>query len=103
MEKYGTVRQTADENIIRHVQIACLSKLTDTLSQYVYSLHFCGNNDFMNMPHCSVICTLPIFLLLWIMQKHFKRKYFQCGETQDKVCHWMQTLNPHFFLVCFLF
>ena len=32
------------------------------------------------MPQCYVMRTLPVLLLLWIMQKQFKREYFRCDE-----------------------
>jgi hypothetical protein len=36
VEKYGTVRQATDDNIIRRMRFACwITKATDTHSQYV--------------------------------------------------------------------
>jgi hypothetical protein len=36
VEKYGTARQAADDNIIRRVRIACwITETTDTHSEYV--------------------------------------------------------------------
>jgi hypothetical protein len=36
VEKYGTVRQATDDNIIRHMRFACwIIKATDTHSEYV--------------------------------------------------------------------
>jgi hypothetical protein len=36
MKTYGTARQATDDNIIRHIRIAfCITKVTDTHSEYV--------------------------------------------------------------------
>jgi hypothetical protein len=60
MEKYGTARQTTDDNIIRRMRFACwITKATDTHSEYVI-LIFHGNNGYANAPQCYAIRTLPI-------------------------------------------
>ena len=41
MEKYGTARQTTDDNIIRRMRFACwVTKATDTHSEYVILIDF---------------------------------------------------------------
>jgi hypothetical protein len=41
VEKYGTARQTTDDNIIRRMRIACwVTKATDTHSQFVILIAF---------------------------------------------------------------
>ena len=41
MERYGTVGQATDDNIIRSMRIACLiTKATDTQSEYVIRKEF---------------------------------------------------------------
>jgi hypothetical protein len=58
--KYGTVRQVTDDNIIRHMRIACwITKATDTHSEYVILL-FHSNNGYANAPQCYVTRTLPV-------------------------------------------
>jgi len=41
MKRYGTGRQATDDNIIRHIHIACcITKVTDTHSEYVIFITF---------------------------------------------------------------
>jgi hypothetical protein len=41
MEKYGTVRQATNDNIIRRMRFACwITKATDTHSEYVILIGF---------------------------------------------------------------
>jgi len=41
VEKYGTARQTADDNVTRRMPFACwITKATDTHSEYVIFLAF---------------------------------------------------------------
>jgi hypothetical protein len=55
VEKYGTARQTTDDNIIQRMRFACwITKATDTHSEYVIFIAFHGNNCYANAPQCYV-------------------------------------------------
>jgi hypothetical protein len=55
VEKYCTARQATDY-IIQRMRIACwITKVTDTLSEYVILL-FDGNNRYANAPQCYSVC-----------------------------------------------
>jgi len=55
MEKYGKAGQATGVNIIRRMRAACcISKVTDTYSEYVTLIAFHGNNGYADAPHCYV-------------------------------------------------
>ena len=58
MEKYGRARQATDDNIIR-----CITKATDTHSEYVILIAFAGNSGYMTWPQCYICCALPVILV----------------------------------------
>jgi hypothetical protein len=61
VEKYGTARQTTDDNIIRRMRFACwITKATDTHSEYVVLLPLYGHNGYANAHQYYVIRILPV-------------------------------------------
>ena len=44
----------------------CIPKTTNTLSEYVI-LFFHFNNDYANAPKCYVMRTLPVFLIIHVV------------------------------------
>ena len=57
----GSAGQATDENVIQRMRFACcITKATDTHSEYVILL-FHSNNGDANVPHCYVTRTLPAF------------------------------------------
>jgi hypothetical protein len=58
MEISGRARQATDDNTIRRMRFACcITKGTDTYSEYVV-LIFHGNNGYANAAHYYVTVTL---------------------------------------------
>ena len=57
----GSAGQATDENVIQRMRFACcITKATDTHSEYVILL-FHSNNGDANVPHCYITRTLPAF------------------------------------------
>jgi len=57
VEIRGTAGQATDDNIVQRMRFACcITKATDTHSEYV-TLLFHGNNGHANAPQCYVIRT----------------------------------------------
>jgi hypothetical protein len=57
VENYDRARQATDDNIGRHMLIACwITKATETHTHTEYVIH--GNNGYANAPQCF-IRTLP--------------------------------------------
>ena len=50
-----------------------------------------GNNGYANMPHCYVICTLPIFIYLKLHSPPPKMKEVRSSPTAEKTT---QSQNP---------
>jgi len=62
-EKYGTVRQVTDDNIIRRMRISCwVTKATDIHSEYVIILAFPQVKWLFKAPQYWVIRTFPVSL-----------------------------------------
>ena len=67
MEKYGTVRQATDENIIRRMRfIYWIIKATDTHSEFVMPLLLDGNIGFAKAPQCYFICIFTSLSILFL-------------------------------------
>jgi hypothetical protein len=68
VEKFYRARQATDDNVTQCVCFACwITKATHTHSEYVILIAE-GNNCYWNVPHCYLICTLPvlyIFVICW--------------------------------------
>ena len=69
MERYGTVGQVADDNIMRRMRFASwITKATDTHSEYATLLLFHSNKGYTNPPnvtlyvHCRSRCQSPYYL-----------------------------------------
>jgi hypothetical protein len=66
VEKYGTVRQATDDNTIRRMRFACcITKATDTHSQYVILIAFQQQQwlrERVSMLHCTYIAC-HVFML----------------------------------------
>ena len=65
VEKYGTVRQATNDNIIRRMRISCwMTNATDKHSEYVILFVFYIYNDYTHVPQYYVYNTLTNFLIL---------------------------------------
>jgi hypothetical protein len=63
VEKCGTARQVADDNITRCIHLHCwIPKPTDTHSEYATLLLFLSNNGYTNAPRCYLMFTLLLLL-----------------------------------------
>jgi hypothetical protein len=73
VEKRGTARQAADDNIILRMRFACwITKATDTYWEYEIRIaFFYGNNGYENAPRIYivwVVTLLKIFKLSWMFE-----------------------------------
>ena len=67
MEKYGSVRQAIDENIIRCMRfVYWIAKATDTHSEYVMPLLLDGNLGCAKAPQCYFIRIFPALSSLFL-------------------------------------
>jgi hypothetical protein len=65
VEKYGTARQTTDDNIIRRMRLACwITKATGTQSEYVILITFRQQQRLRERASMLRYSTLPI-LFMW--------------------------------------
>ena len=63
MEKCGRAGQATDDDILRHMYIACwITKVTDTHSEYVIIIAFPRQQWYANAPPCYVIRALPVLI-----------------------------------------
>jgi len=61
VEKYRVSKAGTDDNIIWRMRNAyCVTKATDTHSEYVMLLLFHGNNSYAEVSDCYVIRILPV-------------------------------------------
>jgi hypothetical protein len=61
VEKYGTVTQATDHNIIQCMRFACwITETTDSHSEYVIHILFHGNNGYANASQFYVVRALPV-------------------------------------------
>jgi hypothetical protein len=76
VEKYGTARQTTDDNIIRRMRFACwITKATDTHSQYVILIGFPRKIWLRESATVLHYSTLPVLLFtsISVFQMHVTR------------------------------
>jgi hypothetical protein len=60
VEKYGTVGQATDDNVIRRMRFACwITKLANTQNMQYLQL-FYGYNGYANDHQCYVLHALPV-------------------------------------------
>jgi len=63
VEKYGTVRQTTDDNMIRRIFLECrVTEVTDTHSEYVILISFPLQQLFCESSWRSTWLNLCVFL-----------------------------------------
>ena len=63
MEKYGTVQQATDDNVIGHMCFEChITEAAGTHFKYVTLLLLQGNSGYTNVPECYVTHMLPVLL-----------------------------------------
>ena len=63
VEKYGRARQVTDDKLIWCMCFVCWIRRLHTHThnvQYLWLFH--SNNGYADVPHCYIICTLPVLL-----------------------------------------